>query len=117
MADRPTIKAVAFDVFETVFPLQPLRPQFAALGLAPASLEGWFAAAQRDMAALAAAGDFKPFAQLLDQALVEVLAQQGRKASPEERGAVIAKFNDLAPRPDASECVGIFAMPALLRSR
>src|SRR4051794_2398533 len=97
------VKAVAFDVFETVFPLEPLRPHIVALGLAPSTLEGWFAAAQRDMAALAAAGDFKPFAHVLDQTLVEVLAQQKLQATPEQRGEVMAKLKELTPRPDTAE--------------
>jgi 2-haloacid dehalogenase len=59
------------------------------------------------MAALAAAGDFKPFAQVLDQTLVEVLAQQKLQATPEQRGEVMAKLKELTPRPDAAECVDI----------
>ena len=104
-------RAVAFDVIGTLFPLDPLRPRIVALGLPPAGLEGWFATALRDAFALAAAGDFQPFTQVLDAALEAVLAEQGLSASVAERKAVVAGLQELAPRAGAVE-----AMDALRRA-
>ena len=94
-------KAVAFDVIGTVFPLEPLRSQLVRLGFAPSSLEGWFAAGLRDAFALAAAGDFKPFASVLEEALKSVAGEQELRTSSEDRASVIAGMKDLKPRPDA----------------
>ncbi len=100
-ASRP--KAVAFDVIGTVFPLDPLRPRLIALGLPPGGLETWFAAGLRDAFALAAAGDFEPFATVLEAALEGVLAEQGLSARASERKAVVEAMQTLPARADAAE--------------
>jgi len=67
MAIRP--QAVAFDVIETLMPLEPLRERFTAIGLPPHLLELWFTRTLRDGIALAATGDYAPFSEVAVQAL------------------------------------------------
>lgn len=95
-------KAVAFDMLGTVFPLAPPRPQIEALGLPGAALEGWFAAGLRDAFALAATGDYRPFAKVLDAALDLTLAEQGLPPAPEDRRAALKRqLRRLPPRSEA----------------
>ncbi|WP_174279211.1 haloacid dehalogenase type II [Sphingomonas bacterium] len=102
-------KAVAFDVIGTLFPLEPLRASIVALGLPPAGLEGWFAAGCRDAFAMAAVGDFAPFATVLDAALELVLAEQGLTASTHERRAVVKQLDALDAREHAREAMALLA--------
>src|SRR5262250_2167342 len=67
MATRPD--AVAFDVIETLMPLEPLRERFTAAGLPAHLLELWFTRTLRDGIALAATGDYAPFGEVAAQAL------------------------------------------------
>lgn len=102
-------KAVAFDVIGTLFPLEPLRPRITDLRLPKAALEGWYSAALRDAFALAAAGDFTPFADVLEEALDGVLAEQGVLASKQQKEAVLAGMKELAPRPDTGQAFATLA--------
>ena len=108
---RPWV--VAFDVIGTVFPLEPLRPAVVALGLPPAGLEGWFAAALRDAFALSSAGDFKPFTAVLDSALDQVLAEQRLAPSAAARARLVAGLRHLPARPDAREAFVTIARAGL----
>ena len=98
---RPRV--VAFDIIGTVFPLEPLRPDVVGLGLPPAGLEGWFAAALRDAFALSSAGDFKPFTTVLHGALDQVLTEQGLAPSTAARARLMEGMKHLPARPDARE--------------
>ena len=104
---RPRV--IAFDIVGTVFPLAPLRPTIQALGLPAGALEGWFATGLRDAFALSAAGDFKPFATVLESALDEVLAQHGLVPAASARTALMEHFKHLPARPDAREAFEIAA--------
>lgn len=103
MAHR--IKAVAFDVIGTVFSLESLRPKLVEQGLASSTLEGWFAAACRDAFALACTDAFEPFLKVLDGALEQVAAEQGRRLGPAERKAVLAGMSELDAYPDAADAL------------
>ncbi|MBI0537392.1 haloacid dehalogenase type II [Roseomonas sp. KE2513] len=103
-AARP--EAVAFDIIGTVFPLHPLRPTIEELGLPPAGLEGWFAAALRDAFALSATGDFRPFTEVLSGALEEVLGEQGLSPAPETKALLMERMKSLPARHDAREAFG-----------
>ena len=105
----PKLKAVAFDVIGTLFPLEPLRPELVRLGFPSSGLEGWFAAGLRDAFALAAAGDFKPFAAVLEEALKSVAAEQALPVSGADRASVVAAMKDLKPRPDAAAAFAALA--------
>ena len=102
-------KMVAFDVIGTVFPLEPLRSSVVALGLPPAGLEGWFAAGCRDAFAMAAVGDFEPFATVLEAALDGVLAEQGLDASKHERKALAKRLETLDARDGTREAFLLLA--------
>lgn len=80
-----------------------------ALGLPADALEGWFAAGLRDAFALSAAGDFKPFAMVLDSALDEVLAEHGLTPAMGARTSLMEQFKQLPARPDAREAFEIAA--------
>lgn len=102
-------EAVAFDIIGTVFPLDPLRPTIQELGLPPAGLEGWFAAALRDAFALSASGDFRPFTEVLSAALDEVLAEQDLSPPQETKALLLERMKSLPARPDAREAFGTLA--------
>jgi 2-haloacid dehalogenase len=100
---------VAFDIIGTVFPLEPLRSSVVALGLPPAGLEGWFAAGCRDAFAMAAVGDFEPFATVLEAALDGVLVEQSLDPSEHERKALIKQLETLDARDGAREAFLLLA--------
>lgn len=99
-------KAIAFDIIGTVFQQTPLRSKVIALGLPGAALEGWSAAADRDAAALAATGDYRPFAEVQRAALDSVLAEQSLEPSTADRQALLdAASTDMSPRDGADEAL------------
>jgi 2-haloacid dehalogenase len=104
MAIRPLV--IAFDVIETLFPLEPVRQRIIAAGAPGQVLELWFTRLLRDAFALAAAGGYAPFAELATHALASATAN----TLPEEtvRG-IVAGFAELDPHPDVE--------PALRRVR
>lgn len=102
-------RAVALDVIGTLFPLTPLQPRIAALGLPPAGLEHWFATATRDAFALAAAGDYRPFADVLAAALDTVLAGQTLDPPAGDRKALLDAMGTLDARPDARDALAALA--------
>ncbi len=92
---RPVV--VAFDVIETLMPLEPLRERFTAAGLPAHLLELWFTRTLRDGTALAATGDYAPFGEVAAQALRIV---SGYRASGEAIGHVLAGLGELPAHPD-----------------
>jgi 2-haloacid dehalogenase len=100
------LKAVVFDVNETLFPLEPLDERFAAVGLDPAARPLWFARTLRDGFALAAAGDFRTFPQVAAAALRSVAPGPLDDAAVQ---TVLGGFPELDPAPDVE--------PALRRLR
>lgn len=90
----PAPKAIAFDVIETIFPLDPLRPRLARAGLAEADLDLFFAALLRDAFALGAVGIYKPFREVA----AATLGQMG-VAGP-DRDEIFAGFTELTAHDD-----------------
>lgn len=90
------VRAVAFDVNETLFALDRLGPAFAAIGVDPAAVSLWFARLLRDGFALAAMGLHRPFAA--------VAAENLRALDPAVDDAAVASvlgaFRELDPHPD-----------------
>jgi 2-haloacid dehalogenase len=78
-ARRPA--AVAFDVIETLFAIEPLREKLKAVGLPGHALEVWFARVLRDAFALEVTGEYKPFGEVAGAALEALASEQ--KACPE----------------------------------
>jgi 2-haloacid dehalogenase len=101
---RPLV--IAFDVMETLFPLDPLETRFSAAGLAPGTVRHWFDRVLRDGFALSAAGAYRPFAEVAVGALLDVDGHRMPEATARELVGAIA---DLEPRADAA--------PALRRAR
>jgi 2-haloacid dehalogenase len=104
MATRPL--AIAFDVIETMFPLEPLRQRIIAAGQPGHLLELWFTRLLRDAFALAAAGGYRPFAELATQALTSAT---GHAVPDEVAREIVGGFAELDPHPDVE--------PALRRAR
>ena len=76
--DRRRPFAIAFDVIETCFSLESLRPRLQALGLKnDDALELWFARMLRDAFALAAADRYRPFKDVAAGALTVTLSDHG----------------------------------------
>ncbi len=95
----PRPDAAVFDVIETIFPLEPLRPRLAALDLG-AELDLFFTRILRDAFALDATGTFKPFREIASGALEVLAAQRGLTPDRAAIEAVLAGFATLAPAPD-----------------
>lgn len=98
----PRPAAVVFDVIETLFPLEPLRPRLAALGLPASDLELWFTRVLRDAFALDASASFRPFREVASGSLRVLLAQRGLAAPSDAVEAVLDAFAALDPAPDAA---------------
>lgn len=95
MARRPA--AIAFDVIETLFPLEPLRPRLITAGQPGHLLDLWFTRLLRDVAVLGTTGGFHPFA---DMAATALHAVSGHQMSEEQVRDVVAGFAELDPHPD-----------------
>ncbi|MGD9889837.1 MAG: haloacid dehalogenase type II [Dehalococcoidia bacterium] len=98
MPQRP--RAIAFDVVETLFSLEGLRPRLAAAGLLNDALELWFARLLRDAFALDAVGVYPPFRAVAQGALAVSFAQRGIDPTEEQVAHILEGFGDLTPDPD-----------------
>ncbi len=90
------VRAVAVDVNETLFALEPLDERFAAVGLDPALRATWFARTLRDGFALSACGDYRAFPVVAAAALRSV----GGELPDDAVASVLAGFRTLEPHPD-----------------
>lgn len=95
MAKRPLV--IAFDVIETLFPLEPIRQRLVDVGQPPHVLELWFSRLLRDAFALVASGGYRPFGEIAASAL---RSTAGAGLSDDAIGAVTAGFAELDPHPD-----------------
>lgn len=92
-----SLRAVAFDVIETLFPLEPLRPRLARIGLAESDLEVFFASLLRDAFALDTCGRFVPFKQAASSVLGQMgVAEADREQLFEGFGSLTA-YADVRP--------------------
>src|SRR5260370_21248797 len=92
MASRPS--AVAFDVVETLMPLEPLAARFERTGLPASALREWFARLLLYGVGLSAAGDYVPFPDVAAEALQAV---RGYPAADHDMDYVLALVTDLPP--------------------
>jgi len=95
MAKHPLV--IAFDVIETLFPLDPLRQRLVDAGQPGHVLELWFSRILRDTFALAASGGYRPFPEVAANALAS--ATDGDLTDDAARD-LVAGFAELAPHPD-----------------
>lgn len=98
MSTRP--HAVAFDVLETLFSLEPLRPLLRAAGLPGEVLELWFSQIQRTGFALAASNTFRPFKDIARATLEVQLVSHGQSVRQEAIEVVVQGFAQLQPYED-----------------
>ncbi|GAC1347986.1 MAG: haloacid dehalogenase type II [Acetobacteraceae bacterium] len=105
MAARPRV--VAFDIVETTFSLETLRPRLAVHGIPGACLETWFARILRDAFALAATDTYAGFRDIASATLAEVAREHGRDLGKAGLDAVLDGFGQLDPHPDAAEAFRI----------
>lgn len=95
------IRAVAFDIIETVFSIERLRAGLVSLGLPPHALETWFAASLRDAFALAATDDFAPFRKVMRDALADLLQRHNLPVMENRITAFLDDMKNLEARHDA----------------
>lgn len=85
---------VLFDVFGTMFQLDPLGRKLEEIGL-PGALKLWFARTLRDAFALEAAGAFKSFREVASGALEVLLVENGRDPARKAISRVLDTFKEL----------------------
>jgi 2-haloacid dehalogenase len=98
MAKRPSV--IAFDVVETLFPIEPLGARLEAIGVPAGSLRLFFAQMLRDAFALEASGIYKPFRELATASLEVTMANHGVPADGNKVAQVLVGFSDLAAHAD-----------------
>ena len=98
MANVPA--AVVFDIFGTLFSLEPLGRRLERAGLPGSSLDVLFARTLRDAFALEVAGDFHRFRDVMAGSLQVLLTASGRQPEPELIDRTLDAFSELSPFPD-----------------
>lgn len=109
------MRGVLLDVNETLIDLNGLQPAFSALGL-PDAQPLWFARTLRNGFALAAAGDYRTFAEVASATLMSF--DPGR-LTPSDGDILLAAFAELTPHPDVRLGLEILAdagIPAMTLS-
>jgi 2-haloacid dehalogenase len=104
--NRP--QAVALDIVETVFALEPISSRLKSAGLPEGALRLFFAQMLRDAFALEASGAYKPFREVAAGSLAVLMASHGVKAG-KNVDEVLAGFAELPAHADVA--------PALERLR
>ena len=94
--------AIALDIVETVFALEPLAARLKSAGLPETALRLFFAQMLRDAFALEASGVFKPFKEVAAGSLAVVMANHGVAAEQAKIRSVLAGFAELPPHPDVA---------------
>src|SRR5258708_11273668 len=98
MPARPA--AIAFDVIETLFSLEPVGARMKSAGLPEGALRLFFAQMLRDAFALEASGVYKPFPEIAAANLAIVLAGHGLAAGKADTGRIMGAFAELPAHPD-----------------
>lgn len=98
--NRPHV--VAFDVIETLFSLETLKPRFTDTGLPGHRLETWFARLLRDAFALDMSGVYKPFREVASATLASMLGQEPGGDVREKIDHVIGGFAELDAHADVT---------------
>ncbi|HEX6336058.1 MAG TPA: haloacid dehalogenase type II [Jiangellaceae bacterium] len=100
MAKRPLV--IAFDVIETLFPLEPIRQRLIAAGQPGHLLELWFARLLRDAFAVVAGGGYRPFGEFAAAALRSTASTP---LTDEQVQTILAGFAELDPHPDVAPAI------------
>jgi 2-haloalkanoic acid dehalogenase type II len=97
--------AVALDIVETVFALEPLSGRLRTAGLPESALRLFFAQMLRDAFALEASGAYKPFKEVAAGSLAVLMANHGVPADKASIQSVLAGFAELPPHPDVGQAL------------
>ncbi|MGH3520931.1 MAG: haloacid dehalogenase type II [Micromonosporaceae bacterium] len=100
MAKRPLV--IAFDVIETLFPLEPVRQRLIDAGEPGHLLELWFARLLRDGFALSASNSYRLFGEIAASALYSVT---GGTLGVAAADLILAGLGELDPHPDVLPAV------------
>jgi 2-haloacid dehalogenase len=100
---RPAV--VAFDVIETLFSLESLRPRLGAIGLPAPTLEAWFAQLLRDAFALDCVGKYLPFRDIAAATLERLLHKASIEYDDKQLSGVIDGFTQLEAHPDVASAM------------
>ncbi|EAU41065.1 probable Haloacid dehalogenase, type II [Fulvimarina pelagi HTCC2506] len=100
-------KAIIFDIIETIFALETVRPELVRLGLQASDLETWFAFGLRDAFTLNATRAVKPFPEILKGALAQLLAKRELDPPVEDRERVFEAMRNMSAHDDAAEALAI----------
>jgi 2-haloacid dehalogenase len=95
-------QAVALDIIETVFALEPLGARFESAGMPETALRIFFGQLLRDAFALEASGVFRPFKEIAAASLAVVMASHGVAAEQAKIQGVLAGFAELPAHPDVA---------------
>lgn len=98
----PRPSAFAFDLFDTLVPLEPLEWRLREVGVPRVLMRRWWDHLLRDGFALAAAGGSAPFRRVARNALADITGHQVAGAAAD---AVVDALAGLEPRPDAAEAL------------
>ncbi|CAM4317182.1 HAD-IA family hydrolase [Palleronia rufa] len=93
----PTPRAIAFDVIETLFPLDPLRRRLVDIGLMQSDLEPFFASLLRDAFALDTCGLYRPFKEIAGSTLGQMGVPADRHATLFEGFSELDAHDDVRP--------------------
>lgn len=97
IAHRPSV--IAFDVIETLFPLQPLERRFQLAGMPEGLMRHWFARVLRDGFVLAATGGHCPFRDVAIAALQDLA---GHRLTRDSAAELVGAIGTLDARTDAA---------------
>jgi 2-haloacid dehalogenase len=100
MNHSPT--AVAFDVVETLFALDPVQERLTEAGLPSGILPFWFATFLRDALAMDAAGTYASFEEVAKGSLHVVMLSHGVEPTKAKIASVIDAFAELPAHPDVA---------------
>ena len=102
---RPAV--VAFDVIETLFSLESLRPRLKAVGLPGHALEAWFAQLLRDAFALDCVGKYVPFRDVATATLERLLRKASVEYDDKRLSGVIDGFTQLEAHSDVAPAMAV----------
>jgi 2-haloacid dehalogenase len=103
------ITTVVFDVNETLSDLTPLSRRFSDLGAPEWYGPYWFASTLREGIALAACGDYRPFAEIGRETATQLLRRSGIGDPDGGAERVLQGFLDLPLHPDVADGVRALA--------
>lgn len=101
-SDNSRPRAVAFDVVETLFSLDPMRQRLYDLGLSGETLELFFARLLRNGFALDASGTFAPFGEVARATLEGMLAAKNIAIYDNNIDHALAGFAELPAHSDVA---------------